>query len=98
MSQTDAWTGKPQSGKKNEQDIKALVKSRPKIQDRYSDEKTEQDFIKKLSLRDTKIWVRVIRVRSNRSSAFREDMTCRHCDSGENESQQNLEKCKGVLA
>ena len=41
---------------KNEQEIKAMVESRPKIQYRYSDDKNKQNFIKKLCLRDTRIW------------------------------------------
>ena len=32
---------------KNEKDIKLLVESRPKMQDRYSDDKNERDYITK---------------------------------------------------
>ena len=36
--------------KKDEKDIKRLVVSMPKVEDRYSDDKNERDYIKKCSL------------------------------------------------
>ena len=43
---------------KNEDDLKALVMNKTKILDRYSDDRVERDYIKRMSLRDTRIWFR----------------------------------------
>ena len=64
----------------------------PKIQDRYSDDENERDYIKKISLRDTRSWFHMrsrmtLRIKAIRSSAFRGNMECRHCDTGADESQ-----------
>ena len=63
---------------KKKQDIKALVLDRPKIKDRYSVDKNERNYIKKMTLRDTRSWFRMrsritLRIKANRSSAFRDD-------------------------
>ena len=47
--------------------------------DRYSDDKKERDYIKKMSLRDSRSWFRMrssmtLRIKANRSSAFRNNM------------------------
>ena len=36
--------------KKHEKDIKILVENRPKIRDRYSDDKNERDYINKQNI------------------------------------------------
>ena len=41
---------------KNKDDLKSLVMNMPKIQDRYSDDRVERNYIKRMSLRDTRIW------------------------------------------
>ena len=55
----------------------------PKIEDRYSDDKNERDYIKRMSLRDTRSWFRMrsrktLRIKANRSSVFRSNMECTH--------------------
>ena len=37
-----------------------------------------------------------VRIKANRSSAFKGDMESRFCDSAEPESQEHLERCKGT--
>ena len=59
-------------------DNKAIIKAS------YSDDKNERDYIKKLYLRDNRIWFRVrsritLKIKGKISSIFREDVTCRHC-------------------
>ena len=56
-----------------------------KIQDRYSDDRVERDYIKRMSLRDTRIWFRrrsrmTLRIKANRSSVFTDDMGSRYCE------------------
>ena len=86
---------------KNEAEIKHMVANMPKIEDRYSDDRKERDYIKRMSLRDTRIWFRqrsrmTLRIKANRSSAFRAKMGCRYCDEDIRiENQEHLEKCDG---
>ena len=73
----------------------------PKIQDRYLDDKNERDYIKKISLRDTRSWFRMrsrmtLRIKANSSSAFRDNMECRHCDTGAPSYAQDLPTNKGT--
>ena len=86
---------------KNETEIQQMVENRPKIEDRYSDDKKARDYIKRMSLRDTRIWFRqrsrmTLRIKANRSSAFRGQMGCRYCEEDIRiENQEHLEKCDG---
>ena len=71
-----------------------------KIQDRYSDDRVERDYIKRMSLRDTRIWFRrrsrmTLRIKANRSSVFTGDMGCRYCERDLIENQEHLENCTG---
>ena len=79
LTKTAVWA-------KNEAEIKQMVANMPKIEDRYSDDRKERDYIKRMSLRDTRIWFRqrsrmTLRIKANRSSAFRGNLGCRY--SGE---------------
>ena len=79
--------------KKPEKEIKALVLDRPKIKDRYSDDKDKRHYIKKMTLRDTSSWFRMrsrmtLRIKANRSAAFRDDVGCRQCNTGSTETQE----------
>ena len=56
-------------------DLKAIVMNKTKILDRYSEDRVERDYIKRMSLRDTRIWFRrrtrmTLRIKANRSSMF----------------------------
>ena len=49
--------------------------ARAKIEDRYSDDRVERDYIKRMSLGDTRIWLcrrsrMTLRIKANRSSVF----------------------------
>ena len=86
---------------KNEKDIKQMIAERPKIEDRYSEDRKERDYIKRMSLRDTRIWFRqrsrmTLRIKANRSSVFTDQMGCRYCEEDVRiETQEHLEKCEG---
>ena len=85
---------------KNEDNLKSMVMNKIKIQDRYSDDRVERDYIKRMSLRDTRIWFRrrsrmTLRIKANRSSVFTGDMGCRYCEEDLIENQEHLEKCTG---
>ena len=86
---------------KNEDDIKLMMTNMTKIQDRYSDDRKERDYIKRMSLRDTRIWFRqrsrmTLRIKANRSSVFHGNMGCRYCEEDIRiENQEHLEQCEG---
>ena len=86
---------------KNEDDIKLLMTNMTKLQDRYSDDRKERDYIKRMSLRDTRIWFRqrsrmTLRIKANRSSVFQGNMGCRYCEEDIRiENQEHLEQCEG---
>ena len=73
----------------------------PKIQDRYSDDRKERDHIKIMSLRDTRICFRqrsqmTLRIKANRSSAFRGNMGCGYCEEDIRiGNQEHMEQCEG---
>ena len=73
----------------------------PKIKDRYSDDRVERDYIKRMSLRDTRTWFRqrswmTLRIKANRSSVFTGNMGCRYCEEDIRiENQEHLEQCEG---
>ena len=86
---------------KNEGDIKLMVSNMPKIKDRYSDDRKERDYIKRMSLRDTRIWFRqqsrmTLRIKANRSSVFTGNMGCRYCEEDIRiENQEPMEQFEG---
>ena len=86
---------------KNDKELEQMIANRPKINDRYSDDRKERDYIKRMSLRDTRIWFRqrsrmTLRIKANRSSVFKGQMGCRYCEEDIRiETQEHLEKCEG---
>ena len=85
---------------KNEDDLKSMVMNKIKIQDRYSDDRVEREYKKRISLRDTRIWFcrrsrMTLRIKANSSSLFTGDMGYRYCEEDLIENQEHLEKCTG---
>ena len=64
---------------------------------------TRTTEMKRMSLRDTRIWFRqrsrmTLRIKANRSSVFKNQMGCRYCEEDIRiETQEHLEKCEGFL-
>ena len=60
--------------------------------------KHERNYLKDMTLADARLWFRyrcqiIDNIKGNRSSQWRNDMECRHCTSGEHETQDHLERC-----
>ena len=60
--------------------------------------KREQNYLKDMALADARLWFQyrcqiIDNIKGNRSSQWRHDMACRLCSSGENETQEHLERC-----
>ena len=68
----------------------------PKIIDKYSGDRKERGYIKRMLLRDTRIWFRprsrmTLRIKDNRFSVFTRNMGCRYCeDDIRIENQEHL--------
>merc|ERR1719483_768375 len=79
-----------------------MMEHKPKIGDRYSEDRKERDYIQRMSLRDTRTWFRqrsrmTLRIKANRSSQFKNQMGCRYCEEDVRiEIQEHLEKCEGL--
>ena len=59
----------------------------------------ERNYLKRMNLPDARTHFRVRckitnNIKGNRSSQFRNDMTCRYCPSGENETQEHMIECE----
>ena len=57
--------------------------------------KLEWNYLKDMTLADARLWFRyrcqiIDNIKGNRSSQWRNDMECRHCTSGEHETQDHL--------
>ena len=85
----------------NKKVIKEAVEKTRKVEDRWQEACKTRDYLSYMNLRDTRLWIRfrsrmIKGVKTNRSLANRDDMTCRCCDSGEDETQEHLEVCAGT--
>ena len=60
--------------------------------------KIERNYLQDMTLADARLWFRyrcqiMDNIKGNRSSQWENRMHCRHCITGENETQEHLEKC-----
>ena len=86
----------------NIKEIKEAVEKTRKVEDRWQEDCKTRDFLSYMNLRGARLWIRfrsrmIKGVKKNRSSAHRDDMICRCCHSGEDETQEHLEVCAGTV-
>ena len=60
--------------------------------------KRERNFLKEMTLANGRLWFRyrcqtIVHIKGNKSSVWRNNMACRLCTSGEDETQDHLERC-----
>ena len=72
-----------------------------KVKDRWQEDSKDRHYMSYINLRKARQWVRIrsrmIRgVKKIWSSAYKENMECRCCDSGAKETQEHLEECAGT--
>ena len=65
--------------------------------------KRERNYLKDMTLADARLWFRhrcqiIDNIKGNRSSQWKHDMACRLCTSGENKTQENLERSSFMKA
>ena len=70
-----------------------------KVGDRLLDNPTDNTYLSEMSLLRSRIWIRhkirmIIGVKSNIKRSYK-DLSCRFCQSGEEETQEYLQVCVG---
>ena len=63
----------------------------------------ERNYLKDMTLADARLWFSyrcqiIDNVKWNKSSQWKHDMACRLCTSGENKTQDHLERCSFTKA
>ena len=85
--------------KENDDEIMEALKKTEKVQNIVIQKsKKERNYLKRMNLPDARTWFRyrcktTKNIKGNTSSSFRDNMQCRHCTSGEDETQEHLETC-----
>ena len=60
--------------------------------------KRERNYLKGMNMMDARVWFRyrcktTALIKSNKSSIYKDNMQCRLCNSGKDETQDHLERC-----
>ena len=89
----------------NDTEIRAALNDLKKVKEtEMPNTKRERNYLKDMTLADARLWFRyrcqiIDNIKGNRSSQWRNDMACRHCTSGGNETQDHAatstQKVKG---
>ena len=71
-----------------------------KVADRVSDDSSNNEFLDRMRLTHSRIWIRYRGrmckgVKYNNKRSFK-DLQCRFCTSGREENQEHLEECEGT--
>ena len=61
----------------------------------------ERNYLKRMNLPDARTWFRyrckiTKYIKGNMSSMYRENMSCRYCSTGEEETQEHMETCEST--
>ena len=90
---------KPNGGKMIKNKIRAKLDNLSKVKDiKMPTIKRERNYLKEMNLTNARLWFRyrckiIDHMKGNKSSMYRNNMHCRLCTSGENETQEHLETC-----
>ena len=82
----------------NDKEIQAELDKLDKVRNiEMPSKKIERNYLADMTLADARLWFRyrckiLDNIKGNRSSQWEDRMHCRHCTTGENESQEHLEK------
>ena len=73
-----------------------------KVRDRLSDDPEENTYLKKMSLVKVRVWIRfraraIAGVKGNFRHSHVNNMQCRLCSEGSDETQEHLQLCSGTL-
>ena len=85
--------------KENDKDIKLVKDEKPKVKNiAMPTKKIERNYLAKLTTANARIWFRyrsqiIDDIKGNKSSLWTGRMQCRHCNTGEPETQEHIEGC-----
>ena len=60
--------------------------------------KRERNYLKRIYMMNARVWFRyrckiTAHIKGNKSSMYKDNIRCRLCNSGENETQEHMENC-----
>ena len=72
-----------------------------KVSDRVSDDSSDNDYLDRMGLTHSRIWIRyraraIKGIKANHKRSWKNDLECRFCDDKILESQEHLEECRGL--
>ena len=72
-----------------------------KVADRVSDDSSDNDYLDRMGLTHSRIWIRyraraIKGIKANHKRSWKNDLECRFCDDKILESQEHLEECRGL--
>ena len=84
---------------RNDKEIRTALDKLKKV--KYIDmhkTKRERNYLREMTLTNARLWFRyrcqiIDHIKGNKSSVYRNNMACRLCTSGEDETQDHLERC-----
>ena len=85
--------------RENDKDIRLEMDQKEKVKNIVMPQKKiERNYLAHQTLANARIWFRyrsqiIDNIKGNRSSLWTGRMQCRHCTTGENETQQHIEEC-----
>ena len=86
--------------RENDKEIRAELDGLSEVKDlKMPTTKRERNFLKEMNLTNARLCFRyrckiIAHIKCNKSSMYRNNMQCRPCKSGENETQEHLETCE----
>ena len=86
--------------KENDKEIRAELDELSKVKDIHMPtRKGDRNYMKEMTLTNARLWFRyccknIDQIKENKSSMYKDNMDCRLCTSGENETPKHLEKCE----
>ena len=98
-ARTDEFNLKKALWAENDKEIRADLNKLKKVKEiEMPITKIERNYLQDMTLADARLWFRyrcqiIENIKGNRSSQWENRMHCRHCTSGENETQEHIEIC-----
>ena len=72
-----------------------------KVSDRMSDDPSDTNYLDRMGLTHSRIWIRyraraIKGIKANHKRSWKSDLKCRFCDDNILETQEHLEECRGL--
>ena len=86
--------------KENDKDKRADLNELKKVKDiQRPTTKRERNYLREMTLTNARLWFRyrckiIDHIKGNKSSMYKDNMACRLCTRGENETQEHFKKCE----